>query len=338
MKVLVYFKPKENFDNFEGTRLRKSIKGALEVSNIQYAVNEDDEYDIAQFISANDELVINRCLDKNIPVVVAALYGESDPSSSFLVYKNKKTGKRIELSQKGLRVLNKADLVIVPNELSKKFLQDSGVTKDIKIVPPFINISRFNASRNDEKEIFYKYFREDKDKQLVICLGSSNNIDGINAFISSAKKFPNDVFYYFVQDNPKISFKIKHATYKATKNLHYVKIPSDDIYRSALLNASVLMYAGYDAVGLVSIYEAMAAKCELVIREQSLFNDILIDGHNCHAGKYSETISSILKDCLSGKIPSTKEEAFKIAANSGLDVLGNELKSIYKKVINSKRR
>ena len=46
MKVLVYFKPREKYDNFEGARLRKSIKGALEVSDIEDVSSDKEEYDI----------------------------------------------------------------------------------------------------------------------------------------------------------------------------------------------------------------------------------------------------------------------------------------------------
>ena len=31
MKVLVYFQPNRKYDNYEGARMRKTIKGALEI-------------------------------------------------------------------------------------------------------------------------------------------------------------------------------------------------------------------------------------------------------------------------------------------------------------------
>lgn len=334
MKVLVHFKVKEKYDNFEGTRLRKSFKGALEVTNIDYAVDKSETYDIAQFMSVEDESLINQCNDNNIPVVIAALYCESDPSASFLEYNKRK--RQIQLSAKALRVLNKANLIIVPTNKSKQFLIDSGVTSDIKVVLPAINITRFNQSRDDEKIIFYRYFQEDQRKKPIICFGSPDNIDGVNAFIKNAKKYPNEIFYYFFQENSKLYWKMKRLIKKKRNNLHFVVIPSDDILRSALLNASVVMYAGYDAVGIVSILEAMASKSQLIIRRQNLFDDLLLDGVNCHFGQYSETISSILKDYLAGVLLPTYDKAFEFVLTRGLDVLGEELKTIYQELLNKR--
>ena len=336
MKVLVYFKPKEKYDNFEGTRLRKSIKGALEVSEIEYVNSDKEDFDIAHFISPEDESKINQCVAQGIPVVVSALYCESDPSASFLKYKSTRNNRKLQLSQKALRVLNKANVILVPSINAKEFLENSGIKTRIEVIYPVTNISRFNASREDEKEIFYRYFREDRNRRLITCLGSADNIDGINAFIRGAKKHPQESFYFFFQETPKLAWKIKSVVKQTPSNLHFVTIPSDDIYRSALLDADVFMFAGYDAVGIISIYEAMAARCEIIIREQPLFSDILIDGDNCHIGRYSETIASILKDCLSGKICPTKDNAFKQTTTRGLDLLGDELNNIYKQLLMNK--
>ena len=54
MKVLVSFNPGKKIDNFEGVRLRKCIKGALEIASIPYTTYIGDEYDVAHFISPRD--------------------------------------------------------------------------------------------------------------------------------------------------------------------------------------------------------------------------------------------------------------------------------------------
>ena len=103
MRVLIYFKPKAKFDNFEGTRLRKSLKGALEINNMEYTSEYVDRYDIAHFITPADESKINACIENNIPVVMSALYCESDLEASYLEYdKNEK--RTIKLSSKAEKV------------------------------------------------------------------------------------------------------------------------------------------------------------------------------------------------------------------------------------------
>ena len=168
MKVLVSFNPGKNSDNFEGVRLRKCIKGALEVANIPYTNYAGDYFDVAHFISYRDEKTIDSVIANGTPVVISALYCESDPSASWLEYKTNKKGNRItSLSPRGLRVLNKANLILVPSKSAKEFLIESGVTRDIEIISSGVNISRFDYSREDEKDIFYRYYQEDKNKKIL---------------------------------------------------------------------------------------------------------------------------------------------------------------------------
>ena len=147
---------------------------------------------------------------------------------------------------------------------------------------------------------------------------------------------PKCAFYNFAQKNAKLNFKLKWIIKHAPKNCHFVDVPEDDIYRSALVNSDVFMYNGYNTAGIVSILEAMAAKSEIVIRYQPLFDKILVNEKTCHIGQYSETLTAIACDCLDEKIYPTKEEAFKFASTQGVDVIGERLKEIYERLL--KRR
>ena len=169
MKALIYFQPGSKYDNYEGTRMRKTIKGALEVVDMQYTSNIYDEYDVAHFISPNDESKMNLVLERGIPCIVSALFGEDDPSVSFLKYRRDKDGKRITtLRNRSIRMLNKATLVLVPSESAKEYLIENKIETPIEVCPPGVNLARFNFSRDDEKELFYRYFREDKNKKIRV--------------------------------------------------------------------------------------------------------------------------------------------------------------------------
>ncbi len=336
MRVLVSFKPKIKYDNFEGSRLRKCIKGALEVENIQYTSDEVDYFDVAHFISPDDEPKINACLNNNIPVVVSALYCETDPQASYLEYKNRRGNRQLTLKAKAVRVLSKVNLVLVPTEKAKKFLIDNGITTPIEVVSPGINLARFNYLGNDEKEVFYRYYREEANKDLIVILGSCDNTDGINSAIKIAKINKNALVYYFYQNNPSLSWKVKKFLKKKPSNLKFTTIPSDDIYRSAISNAKCFAFTGYDAVGYVSVLEAMAAHTEVVLRKQDLFDDVFIDQKNTHICAYSETLSAVIKDVLEDKIYPTNENAFQFALTQGLDETGEQLKNIYEKLLAKK--
>lgn len=338
MKVLVSFNPAKKSDNFEGVRLRKCIKGALEVAGVPYTVYVDDNFDVAHFISPKDENKIDAVIANNKPVIISALYCESDPTAAWLEYKTNKKGVRVtSLSSKGLKVLNKATLVLVPTEQTKQFLIESGVEVDIEVVSCGVNMSRFDFSREDEKEIFYRYYKEDLNKKVVVALGDYVYMEGLNSIINAAKKCPDAVFYYYGPSTKGCSFKIKRVIKKAPKNMKFVTVPSDDIYRSALLNATLFAYPEYKTIGYVSLLEAMAAKCQLVVRSQPLFLDLIKNGETGYVASYSETLTSIIVDCLQNKVNNVSPFAHKEARNYTLESIGKKLQWYYQLAINIKK-
>ena len=340
MKILVSFQPNKKAVDFEGARLRKTIKGALEMAGVEYTTSIVEKHDVVHLISPDDENKLNDAKENNIPVVVSALYCEDDPLASYLEHKSKDGVRSTELSGKALKFLNKADLVLVPSALMRDFLVDSGVTTDISICPAGINMSRFDFSREDEKTIFYRYFREDASRPLVIGVGEYDTMmDGINSFVNAAKLCPNALFYYIGRETvPGVynSLKIKKLISSAPKNLKYISVIPDDIYRSALLNAKAFVLPGYKTAGVISIMDAMAAKCQIIARKQAVYPDILKDGKTAYLGEFSETLSSLVKDYLNDKLQPTIEEAYKEVSKSNLQVVGNQLKWFYLEQINIK--
>ena len=339
MKVLVYFQPSQKFDNFEGARMRKTIKGALEVTSAKYTSNIYDDYDVAHFMSPDDEYKLLIALERQVPVVVSALFGEDDPATRFLINKNKDGKRTTTLKPKALRMLNKADLVLVPCESAKEFLINNGVTCQIEVCMPGVNLSRFNFSREDEKELFYRYFREDKNKKIVLAVGEySNNMEGINSFINVARKREDAVFYYVgCETFGAIKGRAKSIIKNAPKNVHFVNILPDDIYRSMLLNADIFMLPGYNLSGVVSIEEAMASNCQLIVRKSAVFPEFLKNEKTAYVAEFSETLTSLCLDYLNGTIKPTTEEAYRKISLYSLDNYGQQLLNIYNSLIARKK-
>lgn len=338
MKALVYFQPKKANNIFEGARLRKSIKGALEMVDVEHTSNLLDTFNIIHLISPNDEKIVDDAKEYHCPVVASALYAEDDPEASYIDETINDRGKVSTLKPKALKFLNKVDLVLVPSEANVEFLKNSGVTTPIKVLKPGLNMSRFDFSRNDEKEIFFRYFREDKNKKLVFAVGEYDaNMAGINSFINAAKKCPNHLFYYFGQmrKSTELNLKFKRFIKTTPKNVHFISDVPDDVYRSALLNASVFMIPGYRNAGVISVYEAMAAKCQIIARKSAVFKGIIDEGVTAQVGEFSETLSSLVKDCLENKVKPTTTKAYEVVSQMTLTKFGNELKTIYMDLISN---
>ena len=338
MKVLVYFQPSPKHDNFEGARMRKTIKGALEVIDQKYTSNLYDEYDVAHFMSPDDESKLAIALEKKVPIVISALFGEDDPATRFLNHKNKNGQVVVTLKPKALRLLNKANLVLVPSESAKQFLINSGVTTPIEIIVPGVNLARFNFSREDEKELFYRYFREDKNKKLVLAMGEyTNNMEGINALINAAKKREDVEFYYIGCETFAANYgNCKRIIRSAPKNVHFKTILPDDIYRSLLLNADVFMLPGKNQSGVISIEEAMAAKCQLIVRKSAVFPELLENKGVAYIAEHSEALTALCLDYLDSKIKPTTEEAYRMISSYNLENFGHQLASIYSKLVANK--
>lgn len=338
MKALVYFQNKKRNSIFEGARLRKSIKGALEMVEVEHTSNLLDTFNIIHLISPNDEKVVDEAKEYHVPVVASAFYAEDDPDASYIDEIINDKGKTSVLKPKALKFLNKVDLILVPSEANIEFLKNNGVTTMAKVVKPGVNMSRFDFSREDEKEIFWRYFREDKGKKLVFAVGEyDRNMTGINSFINAAKKCPNSLFYYFGQmkKSTELNLKFKKFIKSTPKNVHFISDVPDDVYRSAMLNADVFMIPGYRNAGVVSIYEAMAAKCQIIARKSAVFKGIIDEGVTAQVGEFSETLSSLVKDCLENKIKPTTTKAYEVVSSMTLTKFGNELKNIYMDLISN---
>lgn len=341
MRVFVTFQPNKKAPEFEGTRLRKNIKAALELNNIRYATNYADVYDVAHYIYMEPDSRLNDVIERNVPTICSALYCEDDPNASFLDYHNKDGNRSVSLKSKALKFLNKMDLILVPTESAKEILISNNVETPIEICHSGVNLARFDFSRYDEKELFYRYFGENKNTKLVVAMGEyTYNMDGINAFVNAAIKCPNSIFYYIGCEDAafKFSKNLKRIIAKAPKNVKFKATVPEDIYRSMLLNADVFMFPGYRPAGIVSLLEAMAAKCQLIVRKQAICPKMLIDGETAYIAEYSETLTELVKSYLQGDLKPTIDNAYRSLEEYSLKTNGEQLINIYQKIINKKTR
>lgn len=334
MKVFVPFQLNKRAPNFEAVRLWKNIRGALELNDVKYVTNIADSFEIAHYVYVEPENRITDVLERGVFTICSALCCEDDPNASFIDYRSKDGVRTNTLKPKALKFLNKMNLVLAPTQSAKDFLLENGVTSPVEILLPGVNPSRFDFSRDDEKDLFYRYFGEQRDKKLVVAMGEyTNNMDGINAFINAAIKCPEAIFYYIGCEDTAFKFgmKLKRMIKQAPKNVRFNSTVPEDIYRSALLNAEIFMFPGYRTAGIVSIEEAMAAKCQLVVRKQAVCDKMLVDEETAYIAEYSETLTDIVKSFLEGKLQPTTEKAYQEISLHNLESFGKKLKSIYQK-------
>ena len=338
MKAFVHFQPDAESDNFEGARLRKSIKSALEVLGIPYTNSLMDDFDVAHFIYLEDESVIQELKERNVPIIVSALYCEDDPCASYIEYKNKDGERIYTVKPKTIKFLESVDLILVPNQPAKDMLAAAGITTRVEICPVGVNFARFDFSRDDEKELFYRYFNCEQDKKIALAIGDcSDEIDGLGVIAKAAQICKDVNFYYLVKNEHgnKLGWKNRRAIkkLKVPHNVVFANLVPDDIYRSALLNADVYLHPGYKPAGLISIYEAMVAKCQLIVRQQDILEGLAVDQETAYVASYSETLAGIIKDYFDGKLKPTINNAYKRVSKNDIKAFGKKIVEFYQEVI-----
>lgn len=314
----------------------KNLEAALEMVGTEHTEQYLDKYDLVHVLSPLSDVKTNEAFDSGKPVIMSAFYSEGIADFSFLEELDTESKYSISLSNRYINFLNRSNLLLVPNENLKKFAIDGGITCPIKVGVPGINTARFKYCSDEEKEIFFRYFKEDKNRKIVIGVGEFvQNLDGINAFIDAAKKSPEARFYYFGigKHLDRIPFSIKRKIKSAPKNARFYSNIPEDVYVSTLVNASVFMIPGYSTPSILTIMDAMASKCQLICRKNLILDGYVENESTGYLAEFSETLGILVREYLSGDIKPTIDKAYDFAMQHDISVFGKNLNAVYKNLI-----
>lgn len=330
MKVFIHYQTKSRADAFEGYRLRKTLKGACEAMDVAWVDSLVSQPDIAHFISSRDAALALKLKEGGTKIVCSAFYCENDAYASFLDHKNGE----IRLSEKGLKMLSIADLVLVPNQAMKDFALASGVKKRIEIHAPGVNLARFDP-KLPEKKIFPRYFRVRPSERYFVAIGNYEDKDTLNAIRQIAPLCPQFRFYFFGTDafgrvaNIKRRFIQRHCP----ENLVLQPIVDDDVYRSALMNASGYLLLDDDHPDAVGLLDAFAAKAPIFVLGDQKYNDALIPGENCYQGKDVVSLVKAIADYYRIENKTTIIAGLNYVKSRSLEKFGQELIAYYQSLI-----
>ncbi len=327
MKVFIYFEPQASKDNFEGTRLRKNIKGALELENLPYAKSFLDSYDLVHFISIKDEFKIDELNRDGVPVVFSALMCESDENARIMEIKNGVN----TISPKAIRVLNKVDRVFVSDETSKNLLLRAGVETPISIIPAGVNLARFELRDKAHEDIFYQYYQIENDAKFVVSIGNYENKEVVKKFIEIAKKCPKYRFFYV---GPGASeHKIYRLSKKLPSNVKLSTVMNDELYCSMMRKASIFLMLDNSRHSPITMYDAAASKTQLVSLKPLGYNEELLKEMRAYACEDEEEVVKTIDGLFEGKLPFNTKDAYKVAKEASLAKLGKILRSEYENIL-----
>ncbi len=326
MKVCVYFEPSENRDNFEGARLRKNIKGALEIEGIPYSTNVIDKYDLIHFISIKDEEKINDAIEQGIPTVISTFVCENDVTARITSIKNDIVG----LSAKAIRVLNRVDRVFVPNTTGKEFLLNHGITSKIDVVTPGVKLSRFNITNQIEDDIFYKYYQLEKNAKYIVSIGTYDDKERLKTLKEIALKMPNYKFFFFgVGRDAKKIYKTKNIP----SNLKLSIFMNDEVYCSMMKNAYIYLSLDNSKHSPLTLLDAAASKTQIVALEPLSYNEQILNETHAYTCESIEKVISTLNGLLNGTLTRHIDEAYEFAKENSIEKLGESLRKEYTEIL-----
>jgi len=334
MKVFIHYQPHNTADAFEGTRLRKTIKGACEAVRVFWVDSPQEDVSVAHFISPDDLPLLREQKAKGVRTVVSAFYSEDDPNASFLL-----PGKNLRLRSKALAFLNEADLILVPDKRIREFAKYQGVTRPIEVMPPAVRMNRFSKS-TAEARVFPRYFGIRPEVKTVVATGSYADTKSLNLLKKVAKACPSLEFYFFGARRryDMLSLSKRVASANRSKNLHFKDIVQDDMYRSALLYS--LAYISNDDVrpDPIAPIEAFASKTQVVVFNSALPNPLLVEGKTARFFDTPEEMAAYLTALNLGEAESTIDSAYAMTKEYNLMSFGRQLKRYYEALASGEYR
>ena len=327
MKVCIHYPYRRGAESFEGARLRKTLKGACESVDIGWDDEPSSSTEIAHFLSPLDEKLLLKCKKNGIKTVLSCFYCENDRRASFL----KSGGKKID--PRSIRVMNEADLILVPTKAMADLSKKEGVISEIKILDIGVNLDRF-SSKSVEANIFPRYFRVRPEEKFVMVVGSYADQKILKSLQKLAFLTPKLNFYFFgARSHVPFPILKNSLMKKSPRNLIYEPVVEDDVYRSALMRCVSYLLLDDEHPDQMALMDAFAAGAEVVAVGDQSINPILKGGENCLVFKTVEEASAAFSRLYLEKDKEIIMAGYAIAERSALPLFAKQLKEAYEKVL-----
>lgn len=332
MKVKLYFGQEDSIKKSGIGRAYIHQKKALELNGISYTVDKNDlDYDILHINTVwPDSLkMINQARDNNKKIVYHAHSTEEDFRNSFM-FSNSVSG----LYKKWLiNLYTKGDYIITPTPYSKRLLESYGITLPIKAISNGVDLTQFSPTEK-QIDLFENKFDIHDDDIVIISVGWLFERKGFDTFIEVATKLPNYKFMWF--GDVKLSHptkKIKDLLDKLPDNVILPGYVSGDIIKGAYGRSNIFFFPSREETEGIVVLEALACKCNILLRDIPVFSDWLENGINCYKGNNTDDFVDTIIKMIDGEYPSLVDQGYEVAKQRELSRIGKELLEVYEKTL-----
>ena len=333
MKVLLY---SEGLKSIGKSGLGKAIKHqdkALTYAKIEHTFNPKDDYDILHINTyfLKSYFLAKKAKNKGKKVVYHAHSTEEDYKNGFIL--SKQTSKLFKWWL--VKCYSLGDVIITPTIYSKKLLEGYKGLQDKKIYAVSNGIELDSMKNDFEGGVeFRKKYGYKKEDKVIIGIGLYIERKGIVDFVELAKRMSEYKFIWFGY-SPLIfsTKKVKRAVNTKLDNLIFAGYVDNNEIKNAMSGCDLYLFPTLEETEGIPIVEACACKKDAIIRDIPIFNDWLEDGKNVYKAKDVDDFERKIKMFFNGKLNSLTNEAYKVAEERDLKVIGKQLKKIYKSII-----
>lgn len=332
MKIKLYFGQEDAIKKSGIGRAFVHQKKALELSGIPYTTDKDDlDYDILHIntVWPDSFKIINQARKYNKKIVYHAHSTEEDFKNSFM-FSNTVSG----IYKKWLvNMYTKADYIITPTPYSKSLLESYGIELPIKAVSNGVDLTQFNPTEQQIQSFVDQYKIKD-DEVVIISVGWLFERKGFDTFVSVARKLPEYKFMWF--GDVKLSRptkKIKDLLADLPGNLILPGYVSGDVIKGAYGRCNIFFFPSREETEGIVVLEALACRCNVLLRDIPVFSSWLENGVNCYKGNHTDDFVEIIREMINGKRPSLVEQGYLVAKERELSKIGKELLEVYNELL-----
>ena len=333
MKVLLYA---EGLKAIRKSGLGKAIQHqmkALENEGIEYTLDPKDDYDILHINTwyIKSYFLAKKAKKKGKKIVYHAHTTEEDYKSGFIFAKQ--TSKIIKWWL--IKCYKLGDVIITPTVYSKRLLQGyKGLeNKKIYAISNGIDLDFFEPNK-EYGEAFRKIYGYTKEDKVIVGIGLYIERKGIVDFVELAKRMPEYKFIWFGHSPvAAATLPVKIALATKLDNLIFAGYVEKDMIRAALNGCDLYLFPTFEETEGIPIIEAMACKCDSIVRNIPIFDGWLEEGKNMYKAKDVDEFEKKTKEILNKKLPSLVNNYTKVVDERNMKNIGRQLKDVYEEVL-----
>ena len=334
MKVLLYTEGEKLFSK---SGLGKAIKHqmrALDYEQVPYTTNLKEDYDIIHinWYGLKSVHYAKKAHKMGKKVVYHAHSTEEDFRNGFIFSKQ-----IAPLFKKWLiKCYSLGDVIVTPTPYSKKLLEGYGIKKKIVAISNGIELDKFQKKEELRKKFRERYQLKETDK-VIIGVGLYIERKGIVDFVELAKRLPEYQFIWFGYSPLSAATKnVKDAVNTKLDNLLFAGYVEQQIIVEAMNGCDLYLFPTLEETEGIPIIEACACKTKALIRDIPIFEGWLEDGKNVYKAKTVDEFEEKIKKIIKGELPYLGEEAYKVAKERDIKMVGKQLKKVYEDVLKEK--